>query len=80
MVKGSDIRKSLGTTVRELRLAKNLSQEKLAELGELDRSYISEIENGDKTASIITIYKIALALEVKPSHLLQEMEKHFKFE
>lgn len=78
MVKGSKIRKTLGIAVKELRLSKNLSQEKLAELGELDRSYISEIENGYKTASIVTVYKLALALDVKPSQLIQEMEKHFK--
>jgi len=61
-------------------LDRNISQEKLAELGSLDRSYVSEIENGDKTASIVTVYKISLALDVKPSQLMQEMEKHFKFE
>ena len=80
MVKGIDIRKALGKTVRELRLDKNLSQEKLAELASLDRSYISEIENADKTASIITVYKIALALDYKPSILLQKMETYFEFE
>lgn len=79
MVKGNDIRKALGQTVRKLRLDQNISQEKLAELGELDRSYISEIENGEKTASIITVYKLAVALDVKPSYLIEEMEKHFKF-
>jgi len=80
MVKGTNIRIAFGKTVQELRLDRNISQEKLAELGDLDRSYISEIENGDKTASIVTVYKIALALDMKPSRLMQEMEKHFEFE
>lgn len=79
MIKGNEIRKALGQTVRQLRLDRNISQEKLAELGSLDRSYISEIENGDKTASIVTIYKLSMALEVKPSQLIEEMEKHFEF-
>lgn len=79
MVKRTDIRKALGKTVREIRLDKNLSQEKLAELASLDRSYISEIENAEKTASILTVYKLALALDHKPSALLQEMEKYFNF-
>ena len=80
MVKGTDIRKALGKTVRELRLDKNLSQEKLAELASLDRSYISEIENPEKTASIITVYKLALAVDHKPSALLQKMEVYFEFD
>ncbi|GAA5521502.1 helix-turn-helix transcriptional regulator [Aliifodinibius salicampi] len=79
MVKGNEIQKALGKTVRELRLANNLSQEKLAELASLDRSYISEVENGNKTASIITVFKIAVALDIKPSQLLQKMEEYFEF-
>lgn len=79
MVKGNDIRKAVGLALRELRLERNISQEKLAELGGLDRSYVSEIENGDKTASVVTIFKVAIALDLKPSEFLQEVENYFNF-
>ena len=78
MVKETDIRKATGETVRELRTSKNISQEKLAELSSLDRSFVSEIENGIKTASITTIFKLCLALETKPSQLMELIEKHFE--
>lgn len=79
MVKGHDIRRALGQIVRKLRFDQNISQEKIAELGSLDRSYISEIENRDKTASIITVYKLSVALGIKPSEFMHELEKYIEF-
>lgn len=76
---GKELEHLIGNTIKELRLSRNLSQEKLAELANLDRSYISEIERGVKTASIVTLFKISAALNIKPSDLLQKVEKHIKF-
>ena len=75
MTDGNHIEKAFGQVIRELRLERNLSQEKLSELCNLDRSYVSEIERGEKTVSIRTIMKIALGLDLKPSLLIKEMEK-----
>ena len=75
MTDGNNIEKAFGQVIRELRLERGLSQEKLSELCNLDRSYVSEIERGEKTASIRTIMKIALGLDLKPSLLIKEMEK-----
>ena len=65
-----DPRKLLGQRVRELRVAKGLSQEKLAELAKLHRNYIGSIERGQKNAGVISIVKLAHALSEKPSALL----------
>lgn len=65
-----DPRKLLGQKVRDLRLAKGLSQEKLAELAELHRNYIGMIERGQKNVGVISIVKIAHALSERPSLLL----------
>ncbi len=46
MVKESDIKKNLGEIVRELRLQKNITQEKLSEYLELQPRSITAIENG----------------------------------
>lgn len=78
MVKETDIRKATGDTVRELRTSKNISQEKLAELSSLDRSFVSEIENGIKTASVTTLFKLCMALDTKPSQLMELIENHFE--
>lgn len=75
MAEEREITKYFGSTVRELRKEKNISQEKLAEIGDLDRSYISEVENGYKTPTIITVSKIAGALDVRPSKLFQLVEQ-----
>lgn len=75
MTNGNDIEKAFGQVIRELRLEQNISQEKLAELSELDRSYLSEIERGIKTISIVTLFKLSKGLNVASSKLISEMEK-----
>lgn len=59
-----------GMRVRELRSEKAISQEKLAALTDLDRTYISGIERGKRNLSLKNILKIASALNVTPSQLL----------
>ena len=59
-----------GMRVRELRSEKAISQEELAALTELDRTYISGIERGKRNLSLKNILKIASALNVTPSQLL----------
>jgi transcriptional regulator with XRE-family HTH domain len=54
-----------GLKVRELRKQKEISQEKLAELAGLHRTYIGMIERGEKNLTLLNIEKIALALNVK---------------
>ena len=62
---------SLGKKVRSLRRSQELSQEKLAESADLDRTYISGIERGKRNVSIVNIAKIATALGVTVSKLLR---------
>lgn len=65
---------SFGDVVRRLRHRSNLSQEKLAELCCMHRTYIGFIERGEKTVSIETAKKISEALGVNLSSLFQEIE------
>ena len=60
-----------GRKVQAVRNEQNLSQEKLAELSELDRTYISSVERGQRNISILNIFKIANALGIEASHLLE---------
>jgi transcriptional regulator with XRE-family HTH domain len=64
-----DIKKQFGLKVKELRLVKGYSQEKLAELAELDRTYIPGIESGKRNVSILVIQKIAKAFNTSISEL-----------
>lgn len=78
MTKENDIEITIGQMIRELRLEKNLSQEKLAELCNLDRSYYSELERGERTMSIRTLFKISSGLGKLPSQILQLVEGDFE--
>jgi transcriptional regulator with XRE-family HTH domain len=62
---------TLGTNVRLCRKQRGISQEKLAELACLHRTYIGGIERGERNVSLINIVKIARALGVPPERLLQ---------
>ncbi len=59
-----------GKKVRLYRLKKKLSQEKLAELTDLHRTYIGQIESGKRNVALMNISKIAKALGVSPRDLL----------
>jgi transcriptional regulator with XRE-family HTH domain len=66
-----DPRAILGDRVRSTRAKRGISQEQLADLAELDRTYISGVERGIRNISLLNIVKIADALEVNPSELLK---------
>jgi transcriptional regulator with XRE-family HTH domain len=60
----------IGIRIRELRTQLELSQEKLAFGCDLDRTYIGSIERGERNISIINLRKIAKALKIEVSALL----------
>lgn len=60
----------IGNKIRELRSKANLSQEKLSYACDLDRTYIGSVERGERNISVINLQKIAVALNVEVSVLL----------
>ncbi len=66
-----DICKKFGLVVKKYRIEKGLSQEKLAEISGLHRTYISSVERGTRSISLSNIDKIAKALELEPYKLFQ---------
>jgi transcriptional regulator with XRE-family HTH domain len=72
------LQKCFGETLRNLRIKKGLSQEKLAGECDLDRTFISLLERGLRQPSISTIFKISEVLEIKSSILIKEVEKNYE--
>ena len=63
------VRKFLGQRLRELRKQRGLSQERLGERSSLSGKFIGEVERGDKSISIDSLYRVSVALEVPFRHL-----------
>jgi transcriptional regulator with XRE-family HTH domain len=67
-----DVLKLFGDRVREIRLSKGLSQEELARLAKIDRTYMGGIERGERNAGIRNVWRIAIALGVSAADLFRE--------
>ena len=65
---------ALGTTIRRLRKKRGISQEKLALMADVDTSYVGRVERGDNNVAILTLLKIAEALEITLVELMTEAE------
>jgi transcriptional regulator with XRE-family HTH domain len=66
-----ELRKAFARNLRLSRASAGYSQEELADLAELDRTYISALERCIYSASLDTIERIAKALRVAPAELLR---------
>lgn len=74
-MKNASLARRLGALIRQLRLVEGLSQEEFADLCGLHRTYIGLIERGEKTITIETAQKIAMALKMPLSQLFLRLER-----
>jgi transcriptional regulator with XRE-family HTH domain len=65
-------RQVLAANMRRIRAEQGISQERLAELAELHRTYISTVERSQRNIGIDGIERIAKALKIRISDLLRE--------
>jgi transcriptional regulator with XRE-family HTH domain len=63
------VRRRFGDRVRSLRKEIGISQEDLALIAGLDRTYIGGVERGERNISLVNIHKLAAALNVPPRDL-----------
>lgn len=70
-----EIEEVFGKVLREVRLEKKFSQEELAHVCGLDRTYISLMERGKRKPTINTIFALAMGLNVLASDLVLATEK-----
>lgn len=67
-----DIRRTFGANVRRYRIAAGLSQEAVAVKMGVDRAYVSGMERGQQNITLLTMWHLAEALNVRPAALLDE--------
>lgn len=68
-------RKTVGIVISTLRVQKGLTQEQLSGLAGIARSHLAALESGEKIPRADTLWRIAEALSVRPSRLIQMAEK-----
>jgi transcriptional regulator with XRE-family HTH domain len=66
--------RTIGHAIRSRRRARGLSQESLAALAEIDRSYMSSVERGKRNISVLNLARIAAALDASIWELLGSRE------
>ena len=69
-----NVRQTIGWNLRRLRVAKGLSQERLALGADIDRSYVGRVERGAENVTVSTLEALAGVLQVPVSALFQEID------
>lgn len=64
----------VGEVIADLRHKKGLSQEVMSGLADIGRTHLSAIERGERKPTLETLYRISLALDMKMSDVLKEIE------
>jgi len=67
-----EIKIQIGLRIKELRKKEGISQQELSFRSDLDRTYITQVENGKRNISIVNIGKIANALNISIKELFND--------
>ena len=67
------IRERFGRRLRDLRKARGMAQDKLADVLELDRTYVSGIERGKRNVSLVNLALIANRLDMSLSEMFENL-------
>lgn len=68
----------VGKVIAEYRVKKNISQEVLSGFAGIARTHLSMIENGKRKPTLETFYRICQSMGVKPSVVMEEIERRAK--
>jgi transcriptional regulator with XRE-family HTH domain len=72
-----DLPTVFGEVLKSYREFRGLSQQALADYAEMDRAYISKLERGISVPSVVTVFKLADILKIKPQEFIQKIDKGF---
>lgn len=70
--------KAVGKSIRSIRNKRGISQDVLSGLAGIARTHLTMIENGSKKANFETVWKIANALDMRPSELVAHIEREIE--
>lgn len=68
--------KAVGKAISNCRRQKGLSQEVLSGFAAIGRTHLSAIERGERKPTLETLYRISMALDIKMSDIVKEIEKN----
>lgn len=69
-----DVRKTIGCNLRRLRVARSISQERLALEANIDRSYVGRVERGTENVTVATLEAVSRVLDVHVSELFAPVD------
>lgn len=72
-----DIKSEIGDIVREKRMAKGWTQEKLSTEAGINNRFLQKIEAGDRMPSLVTIFRLAKAFNIGPDKLIMPVWKNW---
>lgn len=67
-----DMRRLVGENVRQLRISRGVTQERLAEVSGFSQQYISDLERGRRNPTVVSLFDLAQALETTPARLVTQ--------
>lgn len=70
-----DVAEAFGRAIKARRAEMGMTQEDLADKGEVARSFVSGLERGEKAPTVKSVWKLAKALDCKPSDLWLTTER-----
>ena len=68
----------VGHTIQKMRIEKQKSQELVSGLAGIGRTHLSAIERGERKPTLETFFKIAYALDIRPSRMMAEIEEELQ--
>ena len=68
----------VGSVIAKFRIQKGITQEVLSGLADIGRTHLSAIERGGRKPTLETLYRISLALDIKMSTIITEIEKEIE--
>ena len=66
---------AVGEAIAYCRKSRNVSQDVLSGLADIGRTHLSAIERGARKPTLETLYRISIALDMKMSEIVEEIEK-----
>lgn len=67
-----DMRRLVGLNFARLRRERGFTQERFAEVSGFTQQYVSDLERGRRNPTVVTLFHLATALEIKPVDLLED--------